>query len=65
MSKTRIIREVLEMQTKAIEEAEEIIEDQAIVIALQNEELTDLRQEVRILRKQVQSLMNAQKVEYA
>jgi hypothetical protein len=53
------------MQTKAIEEAEEIIEDQAIVIALQNEELTDLRQEVRILRKQVQSLMNAQKVEYA
>lgn len=65
MSHTRIIREVLEMQTKAIEEAEEIIEDQAIVIALQNEELIDLRQEVRILRKQVQSLMNAQKVEYA
>ena len=50
---------------ETIEEAEEIISDQAIAIALMHEELAELRSENAILRKQVQSLLNAQKVEYS
>jgi hypothetical protein len=53
------------MKTKAIEEAEEIISDQAIIIALQREELDELKAREQILLAQIRAMNNAQKVEYA
>ena len=49
---------------QTIEEAEEIISDQAIIIALQQEELAELRSREKVLVAQVQALMKGQKVEY-
>ena len=47
-----------------IEEAEEIISDQAIIIALQREEISELRSRERVLLGQIRALKNAQKVDY-
>lgn len=53
------------MNTKAIEEAEEIIEEQAIVIALLQEENAELREENRVLRGQLSLIRQDRRVELA
>ena len=45
-------------------EAQAHIEDCHIIIDLQQEELEELREQVKVLKAQIQRSMNAQKVDY-
>lgn len=47
-----------------IEDAEEIISDQAIVISLLHEEIDELKAREKVLIAQIQALMKGQKVDY-
>ena len=45
-------------------EAQAHIEDCHVIIDLQREEIEELREQVRVLKAQLQRSMNAQKVDY-
>ena len=45
-------------------EAQAHIEDCHVIIDLQQEEIEELREQVRVLKAQLQRSMNAQKVDY-
>ena len=53
------------MMTKEIQEAEEMMEEQAVVIALLQEENAELRAEVKILRGRLSQMMVDRRVDYA
>ena len=53
------------MNKKAIQEAEEIIEDQAVVISILQEENAELREENKALRGQLSLLRQDRRVELA
>lgn len=62
---SRLTREVAEMMSREIKEAEEIIEEQAVVIAILQEENAELREENKALRGQLKMIRQDRRVELA
>ena len=63
MSRTLTTREVVIMRT-TIEEAESLMEDQAVLIALLQEENAELREENKLLRGRLSQMMTDRRVDF-